>query len=60
VNVGIEDLLNLPFDMATNEDKSAGGTKVVCGLDEDSGDELFGEAGIGSEFEEVGIGGGGV
>jgi len=60
VNVGIEDLLNLPFDMVTDEDELAGGTKVVCSLDEDCGDELFREVWKGSEFEEVRMWGSGV
>ena len=58
MNVGIEHLLNLPFNMATDEDESASGKKVVCGLDEDGADELFGEDREGGEFAEVGFWGG--
>lgn len=54
MNVGIEHLLDLPFDLATDEDESAGGQVVVCGLDEDGVDELYGQEWEGSEFGEVG------
>ena len=60
MNVGIEHLLDLPFDLAADEDKSAGGRMVVRGLDEDGVDELYGEGWVGSEFEEVVVCGGGV
>ena len=55
MNAGIEHLLDLPFDLAIDEDKSAGGQVVVCGLDEDGIDELFGQTWEGSEFGEVGV-----
>ena len=58
MNVGIEHLLNLPFNLAADEDESAGGKKVVCSLDEDGADELFGEDWEGGEFEKVWFWGG--
>ena len=54
MNVGIEHLLDLPFDLTIDEDESAGGKMVVRGLDKDGIDDLYGEAWVGSEFEEVG------
>ena len=60
VNVGIEHLLDLPFDLATDEDESAGGKMVVRRLDENGVDELYGEDWVGNEIEEVGVRGGGV
>jgi len=60
VNVGIEHLFDLPFDLAADEDEAASGTVVVCGLDKDGVDEFWGEEWEGIEFAEIGFGRGSV
>ena len=60
MDIGVEDLFDLELHLVVDEDEAAGRHMVVCGLDEDGTDELFGEDGKGREFPEVGFGGGGV
>ena len=60
VDIGVEDLFDLPLYLAADEDEAAGGNVVVCGLDENRVDELEREDRVRSEFPEVGLGRGGV
>ena len=56
VDIGVQHFFDQVFHLAAGEDEAAGRNVVVCGFDEDNGDELDREDKEGSEFSEVGFG----